>query len=148
MRITFATCASLSCVCYAYSGRPRRSSSETQDRRPANTWGLPRRNSAIWEHPCGFQRGGGSAFDVPMHAAAAGFMKLPSVSVVSSAWYVQRIRSGAHTGMPHTLHTTPFVPPPRVVVFFRSPRLDVVRVPRGLGVFHQVRILRVLRALW
>ena len=56
-----------------------------QDRRPANTWGLFRGNSAILEHSCGYQQGCGSAIDFPMDAAAAGFMKLPSVSVVSSA---------------------------------------------------------------
>ena len=32
-------------------------------------------------------------------------------------------------------------------MFFRSPRLDVLRVPRGLGQFHILGILRVLRAL-
>jgi hypothetical protein len=37
------------------------------------------------EHSGGFQRGCGSAIDFPMDAAAAGFMTLPSVSVVSSA---------------------------------------------------------------
>ena len=85
MRITCATCASLSCVHYGYSGRPRRGSSDMQDRRLAQTWGLLRRN---WSIPVAFQRGWvgvvlRSIFT--MYAAAAGFMKFSSVSAVTSA---------------------------------------------------------------
>ena len=60
---------------------------------------------------------------------------------------MQRITSGAHTAIPHT-HCTPFRSrfPRGGWQHFRSPRLDVMHVPRGLGGIHIFDIPRVLRA--
>ena len=64
--------------------------------------------------------------------------------VIPAAHQVRR----THRDATHITHHSVRSPPAGGGIFFRSPRLDVVRVPRGLGVFHLVRILRVLRALW
>ena len=64
--------------------------------------------------------------------------------VIPAAHQVRR----THRDATHITHHSVRSPPAGGGIFFRSPRLDVVRVPRGLGVFHQVRILRVLRAFW
>ena len=148
MRITCATCASLSCVHYGYSGRPRRGSSDMQDRRLAQTWGLLRRN---WSIPVAFSGGGLGWFCLRFpHVCRRGwiheaFQRVRSNRcVIPAAHQVRR----THRDATHITHHSVRSPPAGGGIFFRSPRLNVVRVPRGLGVFHQVRILRVLRALW
>ena len=148
MCMASATCASLSCVYCCYSGRPRRSSSEMQDRRLAQTWGLLRRNSAILEHSCCFQRGGWFCLRFP-HVGRRGwiheaFQRVRSNRcVIPAAHQVRR----THRDATHITHHSVRSPPAGGGIFSLPPPRCSTRTTRARCFSSSSYITRATRTL-